>query len=136
MRVAALAALAVFFISTAAAQGAHLSAPEARRIFFGIDMQGRHEPSNTDWRECITPDGKTTYWFLGAVDEGRMTIRRDGALCFSYASSNFSNQACWKVKRLTATTYRFESTDGDDGVFVATSTRPAQSCSARDAPMS
>ncbi|KAF0187405.1 MAG: hypothetical protein IV086_05720 [Hyphomonadaceae bacterium] len=127
-------------ISPALAQsgqtGAYLSAPEARRIFYGIDMQGEHQPSGDDWRECIDPDGKTAYWFNGAYDEGRLVIRRDGALCFSYASRGYRNEACWMAKRVSATNYRFESVDGDDGVFVTTRTRSAQTCPARDAPTS
>ncbi len=114
----------------------HLSAPEARRIFYGIDMQGEHQPSGDDWRECIDPDGKTAYWFNGAYDEGRLVIRRDGALCFSYASSGFRSEACWLVKRISATNYRFESVDGNDGVFITTRTRPAQSCPGREAAVS
>jgi hypothetical protein len=122
--------------SAAAAQGGWLSAPEARRIFFGIDMSGRYEPSQEPWRECIAPDGKTAYWFGGAFDEGRLTVRRDGALCFSYASSSYKDEACWRVKRTAKAAYRFESTDGTPGVFVTTATRPAQSCPGRAPPVS
>lgn len=126
-----LAAVAAV-VSPALAQGDHLGPAEARRFFYGIDMQGKHEPSGDDWRECIDPDGKTAYWFNGRYDEGRLVIRRDGALCFSYASSAYRNQSCWMVKRVDPTNYRFESTDGDEGVFVTTRTRPAQSCPGRE----
>jgi hypothetical protein len=129
---AAVAAIA----SPALAQGDHLGPAEARRFFYGIDMQGKHQPSGDDWRECIDPDGKTAYWHNGVYDEGRLTIRNDGALCFSYASSGFRNQACWMVKRVDPTNYRFESADGDEGVFVTTRTRPAQSCPGREAATS
>jgi hypothetical protein len=81
-------------VSPALAQGAHVGAAEARRLFYGIDMQGKHEPSGDEWRECIDPDGKTVFWIGGRYDEGRLVIRRDGALCFSYASSGFRDQAC------------------------------------------
>jgi hypothetical protein len=135
MRLAVVAVLALAS-AAASAQSAYLGPSEARRVFYGIDMRGKHQPSNQDWRECIDPDGKTSYWFQGAYDQGRLTVRGDGALCFSYASSDYERNACWKVRRLTATTYRFESADGDAGVFVATATRPAQSCPDQNAPVS
>jgi hypothetical protein len=136
MRAVGLAALVLLVAAGASAQSAYMSAPEARRIFYGIDMQGRHEPSKETWRECITPDGKTSYWFRGAVDEGRLVLKREGELCFSYASSGYRSESCWRARRLTASTYRFESTNPDDGVFITTATRPAQSCPGRETPMS
>lgn len=128
--------LAVACASAAAQTPSFLSAPEARRVFFGIDMQGVHQPSGDAWRECIDPDGKTAYWLRGAYDEGRLTVRRDGALCFSYASSGFQDQACWKVKRVNPTNYRFESAEGQTDVFVTTRTRAAQTCPGRETPVS
>lgn len=136
MRAALVAVFAFAAATTATAQSAYLSAPDARRIFYGIDMRGKHQPSNQDWRECIDPEGRTSYWFEGAYDRGRLTVRNDGALCFSYASSNYGRTACWKVRRLSATSYRFESVDGDAGVFIATATRPARACPAENAPIS
>jgi len=138
MRSIAFAGIALAAVSVAAvAQPAgYLSAPEARRVFFGIDMQGEHRPSGVAWRECIDPDGKTSYWLNGGYDEGRLTVRGDGALCFSYASSAFRDNACWRAKRVNPTNYRFESVDGEDGVFVTTRTVPAQRCPGRDTPIS
>lgn len=136
MRAAFVVVFALAVATAASAQNAYMSAPEARRIFYGIDMRGKHQPSNQDWRECITPGGVTSYWFEGAFDQGRLTVRADGAVCFSYASSNYGRNACWKVRRLTATTYRFESADGDTGVFVTSATRPAKACPADNAPIS
>lgn len=137
MRTTLLTGLIVLAATAAAAQpSGHMSAPEVRRIFFGIDMQGMHQPSGDVWRECIDPDGKTAYWLRGAFDEGRLTVRRDGSLCFSYASSGFRDEACWKARRVDATNYKFESADGEEGVFVTTRTRPAQSCPGRDAVVS
>lgn len=136
---APVTAFAIIALTTAAAAAqatGYLSAPEARRVFFGIDMRGTHQPSGAAWRECVTPDGKTSYWHAGAYDEGRLTIRQDGALCFSYASSGYRDSACWKVKRVNPTNYRFESVDGDEGVFLTTRTQPAQSCPGRDTPIS
>jgi hypothetical protein len=139
-RLVLVLAAAAAVISPALAQtgrtGGPMSAPEARRIFYGIDMQGQHQPSGDNWRECIDPDGKTAYWFNGRYDEGRLVIRPDGALCFSYASSGYRDQACWAVKRVDQTNYRFESVDGDAGVFVTTRTRPAQACPGREAATS
>lgn len=132
----AFALLAVSTAVAAAQATGYLGASEARRVFFGIDMQGSHQPSGAAWRECVTPDGDTSYWHAGAYDEGKLTIRRDGALCFSYASSGFRDNSCWKVKRVNPTNYRFESVDGDEGVFVTTRTRAAQSCPGRDTPIS
>ena len=130
-----------FFVVTAAATAtaqpsAFLTAPEARRIFYGIDMQGEHQPSGQRWRECIDPDGKTAYWLDGAFDEGRLTVRADGALCFSYASSGFRDVACWRAKRVGRSNYRFESESGGEGVFATDRTRAAQSCPGRETPTS
>ncbi len=132
----ALAALSVMTAAAWAQTSGYLSAPEVRRVFYGIDMRGTHQPSGAAWRECVDPDGKTSYWHGGAYDEGRLTIRQDGALCFSYVSSGYRDNACWKVKRTNATNYRFESVDGDEGVFVTTRTRAAQTCPGRDTPVS
>ena len=134
--VTALATLALTTGAVLAQTSGYLSAPEARRVFYGIDMQGTHQPSGAAWRECVDPDGKTSYWYGGSYDEGRLTIRQDGALCFSYLSSGYRDNACWKVKRSSATNYRFESVDGDEGVFVTTRTQAAQSCPGRDTPIS
>lgn len=131
----AAAALAAA-VAPALAQVTYMSAPEARRVFYGIDMRGTHQPSGDTWRECINPDGKTGFWFNGGYDEGRLVVRPDGALCFSYASSGFREESCWKVRRVNPTNYRFESVDGGAGVFVTSRTQPAQACPGRDAATS
>ena len=100
---AVVLAVAAAALSPALAQGGYLGPAETRRFFYGIDMQGKHQPSGDDWRECIDPDGKTAYWFNGRYDEGRLVIRRDGALCFSYASTGYREPSCWLVRRVDRT---------------------------------
>ncbi len=115
---------------------AAMGAAEARRTFLGIDMEGVHQPSGLHWRECIDPAGKTAYRFGESVDEGRLTIRADGALCFAYASRGFRDTACWMIKPAGGRNYRFENADRESGTFVTTATRRTTSCQARDTPMS
>lgn len=136
MRRFAIAALMVAALAGPALAQAAMGAAEARRTFLGIDMEGTHQPSGLRWRECIDRTGKTAYRFGESVDEGRLTVRADGALCFAYASRGFRDTACWTIKRVGGGNYRFENADGASGVFVTTATRRATSCLPRDAPMS
>jgi hypothetical protein len=135
MRRFALALLILTCAAPALAQSA-IGAAEARRTFFGVDMEGVHQPSGARWRECIDPRGKTTYWFAGAIDEGRLNIRSDGALCFSYASSNFREVGCWRAKPQARGAYRFEHVNGETGAFVTTAMRRVRACPGKDVPMS
>lgn len=134
-RAAVVALVLAALAGPALAQG-FMGAAEARRTFMGIDMRGVHQPSGETWRECIDRNGKTTYWFAGAIDEGRLTVRNDGALCFSYASSGYGDVACWRIRPQGRGNYRFENVEGDAGVFVTTSTRRANVCEGVETPMS
>lgn len=131
-----LAVVMIAALAGPALAQAAMNAAEARRTFFGIDMEGVHQPSGLHWRECIDPAGKTAYRFGESIDEGRLTIRNDGALCFAYASRGFRDTGCWTIKRGGRGNYRFENADGGSGVFVTTATRRATSCQPRDTPMS
>lgn len=122
--------------ATPALAQALMGAAEARRTFFGTDMEGVHQPSGERWRECVDPRGKTTYWFAGTIDEGRLTVRNDGALCFSYASRNFQDVGCWRIRPQGRGAFRFESVDGDGGVFVTTAMRRVAVCQGKDVPVS
>ena len=136
MRRFAVAAFVVIAFAAPALAQAAMGAAEARRTFFGIDMEGVHEPSGLRWRECIDPEGKTAYRFGESVDQGRLTVRADGALCFAYASRGYRDAACWTIKPAGRGNYRFEHADGGGGVFMTTATRRARSCEPRDTPMS
>jgi hypothetical protein len=136
MHRAAAFAVVLAALATPALAQAFMGAAEARRTFFGIDMEGVHQPSGSRWRECIDRSGRTTYHFAGAVDAGRLTIRNDGALCFAYASRNYQDTACWRIRAQGRGSYRFESVDGETGVFVTTATRRVAGCTAEDTPVS
>ena len=136
MRRLGLAVIVVAALAGPALAQAALTAAQARRTFLGIDMEGVHQPSGVHWRECIDRAGKTAYRFGESTDEGRLVIRADGALCFSYASRGFRDSACWRIKTVGRGNFRFENVDGESGVFVTTATRRANSCEPRDAPMS
>src|SRR5690606_6647972 len=62
----------------AGAQGARLTAAEARAELFGVELAGVHEGAGDAWRECIEPSGRTLYTRFGQVREGRLEIRADG----------------------------------------------------------
>jgi hypothetical protein len=136
MRRFAVVVLAVTALAGPALAQAAMGAAEARRTFFGIDMEGVHQPSGQRWRECIDRTGKTAYRFGGSIDEGRLAVRADGALCFAYASRGYADTACWWIKPAGRGNYRFENADGESGVFVTTATHRTNSCEARDQPMS
>lgn len=136
MRRLAVLAIVAFTMAAPALAQDFMSAAEARRTFFGIDMEGVHQPSGARWRECIDRSGNSTYHFAGSIDAGRLTVRNDGALCWAYASRNWQNPACWRVRPQGRAGFRFESVNGDEGVFVTTATRRVAGCTAEDAPVS
>jgi hypothetical protein len=110
-----------------------LTASEAKKQFLGFDMRGKLTGADEPFRECIDRAGKTKFWFEGELDEGRMTIRDDGALCFTYKSRNFQNPACFAAYR-EGKQFRFVS-DGGGAVWVTSSTRRVSTCVA-DVPVS
>jgi hypothetical protein len=125
------AGLAAAALSLAAAPA--LTAAEAKKQFFGFDMRGKLTEADEPFRECIDSTGKTKFWFEGSVDEGRLTIRSDGALCFAYKSRNFQDPACFAAYR-EGKQFRFVS-DGGGAVWVTSATRRVTSCVA-DVPVS
>ena len=136
MRRFALAVIVTAALAGPALAQAAMNAAEARRTFLGIDMEGVHQPSGIHWRECIDRAGKTLYEFGESTDEGRLTIRADGALCFSYASRGFRDTACWVIKPAGRGNFRFENTDGETGVFLTTAAHRTNSCAPHGAPIS
>ncbi|MEQ1810928.1 MAG: hypothetical protein ABL889_13435 [Terricaulis sp.] len=68
----------------AAAQTARLSAAEARRELFGVELAGVNETYGDEWRECIEPNGRTVYTRGDERLAGRLEIRPDGQACFNY----------------------------------------------------
>lgn len=132
----ALTALSIGLVLALAtpALAAALSAAEAKKMFFGFDMNGYVEGTDEKWRECIQPNGDTAYWHNG-FDRGRLRIRDDGALCFSYASSGYRAQGCYFAHR-AGDKWRFVNEDEPDSVFVSTAFRKVNACPGEDAPVS
>lgn len=111
-----------------------LSAAEAKKAFFGRDMTGVFEPDGAAWRECVKPDGETIYWYRGTVDYGRLTIRNDGALCFAYRSSNYSQtNNCYRAER-AGQGWRFTHVSDPTSVFVARQVAPIKACPDPESP--
>lgn len=137
MRLRALGLTLIFVggASAAAAQGALLSAAEARRALFGVEIAGVYEGDGERFRECIDPQGRTAYHIYGGVDQGRLTISADGKACFAYASSGFRNQSCFTVVR-EGQGFRFSSGPENPDFVVQTVRRGIQGCAGSDAPMS
>jgi hypothetical protein len=137
---ALLAALAL--AATAFAEEGFLSRDEARAELLGVELIGVEEVTGLSWRECIEPQGRTSYLRPGAPpqgprDEGRLAISDDGQLCFSYRSSNFARASCYRGRREGADNYRFISADGGRLVFVTHAVRRGvRSCNPADAPIS
>jgi hypothetical protein len=75
---------AVTATGIAAAQSVRLTADEARRELFGVELAGVNEAYGDNWRECIEPSGRTVYERGGEIREGRLEIRPDGRACFNY----------------------------------------------------
>ena len=99
--------------SIAAAQSARLTAEEARRELFGVELIGVNETAGDEWRECIEPSGRTVFRRGDESLEGRLDIRPNGQACFNYGP--LGGQACFEVVREGAN-YRF-------GDFVTRSVR-------------
>jgi hypothetical protein len=135
MRASVLFAASLALAGAAPAFAAALSAAEAKRVFFGLDMSGIYEPDGSKWRECIEPAGNTSYWIDGYYDKGRLRVREDGALCFSYASRHYARESCYTAERRGAG-WRFVSIDSPDAVFLATRAKSVKACPTEDAPVS
>ncbi|MBX3430631.1 MAG: hypothetical protein KF779_13700 [Hyphomonadaceae bacterium] len=90
----------------AAAQTARLTAEEARRELFGVELAGVNEVVGDEWRECIEPSGRTVYRRGGRVLEGRLVVQPDGQACFNYPPD--SDWSCFGVVR-EGENYRFDS---------------------------
>lgn len=97
---------AVSVAGIAAAQTARLTAEEARRELFGVELAGVNEAEGDKWRECIEPGGRTVYERGGDVVEGRLEIRPDGQACFNYPPE--TGWSCFDVVR-EGPNYRFDS---------------------------
>ena len=89
----------------AAAQTARLTAAEARRELFGVELTGVNETYGDEWRECIEPSGRTVYERHGERVEGRLEIRPDGQACFNYPPE--ASWSCFGVAR-EGGNYRFD----------------------------
>ncbi|MGE3302778.1 MAG: hypothetical protein AB7M12_06660 [Hyphomonadaceae bacterium] len=129
---AAIVAIAMLAGAGPALAAAAIQAGEAKATFFGLDMGGVYKPDGAPWRECITPAGETTYWMDGAVDKGRLSVRDDGALCFSYASSQYQRQSCyWAVREGQG--WRFTNVHDPEVVFLAQRAQRVKTCAGNDA---
>jgi hypothetical protein len=113
-----------------------LTAADVRKAIFGVDLRGFHESSGEQFRECVSPNGTTSYWFLGEFMEGRVSVRDDGAVCFAYRESNFQDQACWWSYRVRGNNFRFESVSGSGEAFVTTAAPRVRVCPGKDVPVS
>lgn len=135
LRTLTLTCLLIAAAGSAGAQAALLSAAEARRALFGVEIAGVFEGDGEQFRECIDPQGRTAYHIYGTVDRGRLTIAADGQACFSYASSGFERQSCFTVAR-EGQGFRFSSGPDDPDFVVETVRRGIQGCAGSDAPIS
>lgn len=90
----------------AAAQTARLTADEARRELFGVELAGVNETYGDEWRECIEPGGRTVYERGDEIREGRLEIRPDGQACFNYPPDTY--WSCFYAHR-EGGNYRFDS---------------------------
>ena len=95
-----------------------LSMSEAKDELFGIWMEGETTQTKENWRECIQPDGFTFYQFGGVELVGKLTIQDDGKACFSYESTNYESESCFRVSR-SGKGYTFWG--GDEGIFTTKS---------------
>lgn len=116
------------------AAGRPMTEAEAKKALLGLDMRGHLTEPKTPFRECIAPNGKTTYWYRGEIDEGKMTVGPDGAVCFSYVSSGFTDQACFRAFQ-EGRNIRFQEIGGET-VWVATDLRRVKACPGKDVPVS
>ncbi len=128
------------FVLNAAAQSERetssniLSMAEANAELFGIWMEGETAQTKESWRECIQPDGVTFYQFGGVELVGKLTIQNDGKACFSYETSNYENESCFRVSR-SGKGYTFWG--GVEGIFTTKSIQHnVDFCPSRDVPTS
>ncbi len=128
-------AAGLLLAGAAPALAAPLSARDAKKQFFGYDMMGHIEGSNTQWRECVNPSGKTVYWIEGEKREGTLRIRDDGALCFSYPNPQVADEDCFFAERRGASNWRFTYEFQGD-TFVTDKTRKVKECPKEEAPIS
>lgn len=119
----------------AMAEGAFLSAREARRALFGVEMAGIYEGDGAAWRECIDPSGVTSYVIDGQNDRGRLRIDPEGRACFSYQSSDYRRENCFTIER-EGQGYRFDSGEGSPDFVARTVRRGVRSCAGAEAPIS
>lgn len=61
--------------SLAAAQGARLTAEQARVELFGVGLAGVNESVGDEWRERIEPSGRTVYERGGRRRQGQIEMR-------------------------------------------------------------
>lgn len=132
---AALCAVLALAGAAAAATGRPLDAADAKRTFFGVDMSGvmpRETGGDVAWRECVDPAGETVYWFAGEVDRGRLRIREDGALCFSYKSTGYAEEGCFAAYAEAKGQYRFVGLDGESTFLTKRLRKGVKACSAQE----
>jgi hypothetical protein len=89
--------LVVSAAGIATAQTARLTAEEARRELYGVELAGVHELGGDQWSECVEPGGRTIHRRGGQVREGRLEIRPDGQACFNYPPDTY--HLCFAVTR-------------------------------------
>ncbi|HPE47393.1 MAG TPA: hypothetical protein PLR76_03320 [Hyphomonas sp.] len=123
MRGAFLAAAfgAVLVLSAHADQDSRLewmSAADLRTEFYGVKLSGFLDEAQINWSECIDPDGRTLYQFMGVTDEGRLSITEEGEACFRYDTG----PSCFRVARLGDKGYWLDGGQ-HGGSFVVTSVR-------------
>ncbi len=122
MRCALAALLAAALAAPAAAQLARgaekrLSQAEVRQALLGIDMEGYSPSYGFSWRECIDPNGDTLYETPTGQMKGKLTIEDDGYACFAYEDDDFTDTACFSVRR-SSKALRFDGLAYD--VFITT----------------
>jgi hypothetical protein len=122
-----IALIALLILAAAPARAAPAAPPAPApaaggSAFLGFDMSGYVEGTNRQWRECIKPAGVTSYWIEGFFDQGRVRVRDDGVLCFSYKSENFAREGCFIAER-RGENWRFTDENDRQTVFVTTHTR-------------
>lgn len=98
--------LVVSAAGIAMAQTGRLTAEEARRELYGVELAGVNELAGDQWSECIEPGGRTIYRRGGQAQEGRLEIRPDGRACFNYPPDTY--HSCFAVTR-EGENYRFDS---------------------------
>jgi hypothetical protein len=114
------------------AQSAFLDGAAARRVLYNSEMRG--EVVGAPFSECINAHGETFYRVQGQpTDAGRITVNDDGLICYSYVSTDYSEQACWRLRR-EGRGYTIVSEDGGLEVSVTIRPRRAGACFAGGNP--